>query len=269
MKCRYVTLFILIFSLLVSCNTSKVINTDKKPVAQNSIFNDSDIDNATLQLANDDLSPEELSKLILNTDTSQLSTTASNSGFIYYFPKQLPSHKILEAWRFDLANNINTLVYTGKREIRSIAGSLDGNTIILSLKSTTDSVSNFEVYRLQVNPKKVFRLTKTTFDETFVSSSADGRHIAWQRQESDFNKVYGRVYLDTTTTSVYHQFNLQHYNSQRYPRISSSGRYLALVRELEADPLNRNDRLYVYDLQVGDYKFVAKSSAGILYPSVG
>ena len=114
-----------------------------------------------MQLANKDLSQEELGKLF--SDASQLSTTASNSGFIYYLPKSSGAGKYLEAWRLNLASDTNTLIYTGKREIRSIAGSLDGNVVILSLKSRTDDVSNFEVYRLQVSPKKVFRLTKTTF----------------------------------------------------------------------------------------------------------
>ena len=258
---KYSTLLVFIFSLLVIHNINFVIGNS----SDSAIFNYLDIDNAVLQAENNQsLSHEELSELISNAGIPKLSTTAKNLGYIYYInydPNDANSWQII---RYNLDESSSTIIYTGKNEIQSVTGSLDGNVIIFNLQRKTAGIENFEIYRLQINFKSVHKLTETTTDEVNVSSSADGKHIVWQQKDNSFDKIYGRIYLTDTANAVYQDFFLDHFKSQRDPSISSNGRYLSLIRSIT----NNNDWVYLYDFYTGNYQLITQSSNIKAHPSV-
>ena len=257
---KYPILFIFILSLLISYSMNIVIAENSTSI----LFNDSDINEATLQLENQRLSREGLSNLLSKTTTSTSKAKINTLGYMYYISHNPNDTNPWQAIRYNLDEHSSTTIYAGGYEVQSIAGSADGNIIILNIKHKTKGISNLEIYRLYIRPKSVHRLTETVEDEINVSSSADGRHVVWQQEDNGFNKIYGRIYLDDKATAVYQDFLLDHFKSQRDPSISSDGRYLALVRNISND----SDWIYLYDLYKGDYQLVTQSPDSKMHPSV-
>jgi len=98
------------------------------------------------------------------------------------------------------------LIYRGDRPIDSVAVSEDGKLVAFS---TTSAAGDFDVFLLDLDgsltgePRQVFALPGTPFDETNVSMSLDGGTLAWQSfDETDQTANYVVGTLDRETGNV-------------------------------------------------------------------
>jgi hypothetical protein len=69
------------------------------------------------------------------------------TGFVYYFERNQSQSEPWSAYLFDQQANEYIPLYTGSRQIQSVGGSVDGNVIILSMRETIDTTSDYEIYR--------------------------------------------------------------------------------------------------------------------------
>jgi hypothetical protein len=122
------------------------------------LLTDTDIDKAVLQVTT------EMKELIgidegeapggtelpaLADLESSLSTQAvltGASGFVYYlsYAFVFNSPTIYSVYRHNQQTGAITVVYSGDRQIQSVAGSDDGNFVVVSMKETTDVNSDYD-----------------------------------------------------------------------------------------------------------------------------
>ena len=246
---KYIALIvagILFINLLVSCNKSTV---SALPVDDGdpAIFTDVDIDAAIPSLADEEvniasLQPQDLSTASLTTQA----TLADAEGYIFYIEQKSSVNKPWRIFRFDQATDKTTKIYEGKRKIQAVSGSIDGNTLIVSMRQTASNSSDYEIYRLIISPKSTEILTSNNVDDIDASMSADGSRIAWERPRSGVATVYTRMYSsDDQFTEAFFNNSLP----QREPSLSGNGQYLVFIRDLA----NGNDEVVVYDFLFGSY----------------
>lgn len=253
-----------IMLVLTGCSAS-LQRTSPTEVA---IFSDASIDKAALSLTSEteevvprDLGAlpdgEELSDLTpTEFDPKELTTQAvlpGTNGFVYsirYAPGTTNSWSIQRA---NQATDEVTTIYAGVREIQSVGGSLDGGTLVLSMRETTTVSSDFEVYKLTLATLSVQQLTSDTVDNTNISLSANGLTMAWQQPVSGLPKIVLRIYDNATTTTFRQKILFSTATTPSlYPSLSSDGFYIAFIR-VRTDGLD----------QVGRYSVQTNTSVAI------
>ncbi len=276
-----ILIFGILFALLVSCQNvsspSPLVNEEIPSTTSDnevSLFNDSDIDNATtvsiksLRL----IEPTDLGEVADGTtlpdlpdrevdDSSEVSTQAVLEGVIgivYYIRHDPNLAEPYRVYKHDQTSNVGTLVYEGEREIQSVAGDLTGNIIFLSMRWYQGG--EFQLYRLNLLNGAVQQITINYDDNLNVSVSRDGTVVAFQMQYNDDNRV--SIYkFESFTSNVYEYTGFSNY---RDPSISADGRYLTAVRDLN----NGKDRIYKIDLANNTRKTVATSGQLLEDPSI-
>ncbi|MCA9838782.1 MAG: hypothetical protein KC422_17835 [Trueperaceae bacterium] len=262
----------LVLTLLIAACTKPTTGVRAIP-QEPTLFTDLDLDSASLELAHsaheagktEEVISAEVSRLPALTQggSASLSTQAvlpNAAGFLYYI-EQNPS-SATQPWRiyrFDQYNEINTLVYAGTRAIQAIAGSEDGKVIAVSMRETSAATSDYEIYKLNLNPLQATRLTSNSVDDTHVSMSADTAVIVWEQPNM------GRQ------TIVYRKHNIENVLAlrvaQHQPSVSSNGRYIVLTRDLTGG----GTQVYRYDLINQSYAAIPVSPLGqplLEHPSI-
>ncbi len=246
---------------------------------ENPLLTDADIDKAILQVA------KEVKELIgteegnvpegqilapLPDSQGDLSTQAvipNAAGFVYYIKYDgAPIIGVIpySLYRHNQQTDTQTLIYSGNRHIQSVAGSLDGNFVVVSMRETPFSTSDYELYLFNIsdlaNPA-TFLLTNDTENNINVSMSADASRIVSEEP------VAGKatVVLRTKQPSAgYSSITLSQANPQRQPSLSANGQFISLVRDLA----NGSDQILRYNTVNNGYAGIATSTAVLEYPSI-
>jgi FG-GAP repeat len=274
---QWLFVFVLLCLVLAACGRST--QTPTATPEETPLFTDADIDNAVLQLpiSTTDLigleeveSPEGEGLPDLLDSESALSPRVvlpGTSGFIYYVSSIFDfgtGGLVSSLYRHDQGTDTYTLVYSGDRYIQSVAGSSNGNFIVVSMRQTTDPNSQFDIYFLNVtdlaNPA-VFRRTFDTVDNTNVSMSRNFERYTYEESVSGKAVVViaeNDEFFNPTLTT------LSNARPQRQPSLSGDGRHLALVRDLA----DGRDQVLSYDVEQNRYSAIVTSSATLEYPSI-
>jgi hypothetical protein len=143
--------------LLAACtNPAKVPSPNKSKEIP--LISDADIDKARLEVATSsstligiegDSSPEGATLPALPDSQGDLSTQAvlpNTSGFVYYVRSTLvlDGPFLYQVFRHNQKTDAITLLYSGIRAIQSVAGSLDGKVIVVSMRETTAMISDYD-----------------------------------------------------------------------------------------------------------------------------
>ncbi len=252
-------LCLVIFLLLAGCSSP----TFQSPSTELSLFTDADIDRAELSVAKEvkTLLGRNQAKAPTATELPPLADTTSDlspqvvlpntDGFVFYIqhtPGTTSSWRII---RHNQATDARTTILTTAREIQSVAGSLDGNIIMVSMRQTTTTPNDFEIFRINLSAAVTQRLTTDTVDNTNVGVSSNGLRVVWQHLVSGLETVFLRTYGSTTTISAFTEVALSSLSSQVQPSISGNGKYIALIRQGAIKTIQR------FDIQTSSYLQVA------------
>ena len=274
---HWMYVLILTCSMLAACN--QPLQAPNPTPEENPVFTDADIDKAILQVANDlkeligieeGNAPEGQILAPLPDSQSDLSTQAvlpNAPGFVYYI--KYDSAPIIGVIPYSLYHHnqqtdTQTLIYSGNRHIQSVAGSLDGNFVIVSMRETPFSTSDYELYLFNIsdlaNPA-IFLLTNDTENNINVSMSADASRIVSEEPVAGKTTVVLRT---KQPSAGYSSVTLSQANPQRQPSLSANGQFISLVRDLA----NGSDQIMRFNTVNNGYAGIATSTAVLEYPSI-
>jgi WD40-like Beta Propeller Repeat len=117
---------------------------------------------ACSQAPTPEANPEE------ETLTSQ-GVLAGAAGFVYYVVHNPNAAKPYSVVRYDQATDTKTTIYKGTREIQSVAGTVNGVKVLISMRETADASSDFEIFSVANNDAT--QLTTNSVDDTNVSAT--------------------------------------------------------------------------------------------------
>jgi Tol biopolymer transport system component len=274
--------FFLILLSLASCTYQPVPQPAPQPASEDvspALFSDADIDEAELSLVSrrtevtgeDEEIVQEARTLpellTLETELSAQAVLPATAGFVFYIQKNPSSTtEPFSIFRHDQRSDTNTKIYAGQREIQAVAGTVDGNTLLVSMRETTDPNSDLEIFRLRISPARTQQLTRNTSSDTNVSVSGNGQRLVWEQDVSGRATIILRSYDDLETTSNFFEVSLSRSESQRQPSLSSNGNFIVLVRDLA----DGRDQLLRFDTRFNSYTLVASvsNSTVLEHPSV-
>jgi hypothetical protein len=259
--------------LLASC-TQQPLPSSNQSSDPPALFTDAAIDNAELQLAtgqetlrgSDDGESRGSSDLAtLESNFTTQAVLPNTRGFVYYFQEDPTSTtQPFSIFRHDQNSDVTTRIYGGRRELQSVAGSLDGNTVFVSMRETTTPTSDFEIFRLRISPARVQQLTGNSSNDTNVSASNTALRVVWEQEVAGKATIFLRTYDDLNTNSNFSEVSLGRSEAQRQPSLSATGQFVVLVRALA----NGQSQVVRFDTQRGSYQTVVTSSALLEHPSI-
>ncbi|MEZ4607015.1 MAG: G8 domain-containing protein, partial [Deinococcales bacterium] len=274
MKRPIIPINLIILALLISSCSQPSLNSSNPTVVEEALFSDAMFSQAIPHLSeaislNPELDLELNLELDLETDLADktLSEDLAENDLIQELPEpsELSSQSVLQSasgfvafvehdpqgiwrlYRHDQLNDRMVLIYQGSREIDSVAISLDGNILALSMESEASSLgSNFEIYRIDIKTNSLERYTISADDEHDVSISADGKRWVWQ----GINPINGKkaIYLRDIYTSGFQDYLINHSNDQYQPSLTANGRLISLIREN-----SRNWTIMLYEIESRQY----------------
>ena len=235
---------LVLLQALLACNTTtvKLPNNDNEPA----VFTDADIDAAEISLATETLDIADLDSEDLDAFGSDLEAQArirGASGYVYFIGDDPDTSNPWRIKRFNQSIVDKSIVYRGERQIQAVAGTLDGNTLIVSMKETSQASSDYEIYKLVIDPPSVKKLTSNNVDDINVSMSKGSKRKVWESSVGGKATVYLRIGTQETAIS--------HSNAQREPSISGNGKYIALIREIAT-----GEKIKVYKISSDTYENV-------------
>lgn len=258
--------FWLIFVVGLTLGACDQKYTDSTPISAR--FNDNDIASATeefdleldeeLKGSEDSILSGDFTEIDLSTTEEQLSTQArlpNSTGYTFYISYNASAASPWSIWRHAHETDVSQKVYEGNREIDSVAGSLDGQLVAVSMRETSDASSDFELYRLNLSNNRVVVLTRNSVDDTKVSMDYDFSNLVWQAPFNGISTIYRRNFV-----RVYGNLERLAFSSnQHQANLTSNGRFLALVRDLPS----REQALMIYDFGLNSYTMVHLVNAGV------
>jgi hypothetical protein len=239
--------------LLTACSRVPQITSQ---LPEKPIFGDADVTRATLNLGTqgETITPQDLGELSDSPEAPELPDSQSDAGeirnqavlpnangFVYYIRYQSGSTDPWSVQRANQATDVVTTIYSGQREIQAVGGSADGNTIVLSMRQTAATTSDFEIYRLTISSQTTEQLSNDTVDNTDVTMTANAVAIAWQQPVNNRSAVAFRTGTTTRTISLPEPI--------RQPSLSANGNWLVFVRK-RSDGL---DQVIRYNLTNNSY----------------
>jgi WD40-like Beta Propeller Repeat len=198
------------------------------------------------------------------TLTSQ-AVLSGATGLVYYIghnPNAVNPYSIIS---HDQATDTKKVLFSGKREIQSVAGMLSGANVIISMRETTSSTSDFEIFRI-TSTIAATQLTTNSFDDTNVSITRGSTSLpfpytmVWETQFTcvDGPKVRSiQVRSGTIFGPPSDSFVIDCLDNLTQPSISGNGSYIAFVRTSGS---TRKVELYRRSTQT--FSVIASSSGG-------
>ena len=144
-------------------------------------------------------------------------------GFVAYIRHNPAAANPWAIIRFNQETDTKTVVYSGLRELDSVAVDASGNKVVFSGRDATAG-ADYEVYILDISAATTTQLTSNTFDDTNVSVSSDGNMIAYEDLRTTSNLRSVRWYNGTTTLRLNSTVN------DTMPSISGDAAFIAFVR---------------------------------------
>jgi hypothetical protein len=87
--------------------------------------------------------------------TTQAVLTGAKGLVVYIWNNPADATRPWRIYRHNEVTDVNTFIYGGLRPMTSVAVSGDGNTLLVSMKETTDAASDYEVFQIAVSPAAV------------------------------------------------------------------------------------------------------------------
>jgi Tol biopolymer transport system component len=240
------------------------------PDEEAAVFSDALLDGAAkvessvvgLEGSVDDSQAVNLDEDVGATSAPELSAQAvvpGATGFVVW-AGQFPAINPWRVIRQDQAADQLTVVYAGARQVDSVAVSGDGNTVLASVKETTDPASDFEIYQFTVTPPLVVQLTNNAGADTNVSMSADASKYVWEGDgaTAGVRNIFLRNNTPTPATTV-----LDPSISSTQPSLTNNGKFIALTRIAAGVTTN-----YRYDVTTNVYSALGSSVQTMLHPSL-
>lgn len=180
------------------------------------------------------------------------------SGTIAYIRYEPGAKDAWEIWCVDAQTEERTRAYTSRQEIESVAVNPTCTTLVFSMRASNSPRSDFDVYRRDLNQRgnSLSRSTKTRYDETNVSVSADGNIIVWEGEHEGERSLFGDINGDGTDDIIVAT------GPGRQPSVSSDGNFIAFVH-----PESGEYRVMLYDIRAGTSREVARSRSPLAHPS--
>lgn len=263
-----VGLFVIV--VLSACNPRPSGGAFKEPVA---IFDaeaiakaevtvlSSELEVVGLELANEEVNVEGAVAPVEDSgDLSSQAILEDASGYLAYFRSNASG--VYEIWVADQATDVKLKVFSSPNAVQSVAVDGSGKLVVASVVNAANG--NFDVYLFDLNTKKVFNLTAThNKDELDVSMTADASVVVYSKPtNAGLSKIH-MCHFDLQANSCAVTV-LGSRDNQRQASISSNGRFIALVRDVE---LNSRWRILVYDVQNSTYRIVVSRYAELSHPS--
>lgn len=241
------------------------------PDADTPLFSDADIDAAVLELAEEEAleaasEPEELPEPTEEqTTVGDLAPQAvlpnARGQVVYVWNDPAATTNPWRILSHDERTDLTTTVYAGSREIGSVAVSGDGNTLVFSMKETTDAASDFEVYRAVLSPKSTGRLTNNTSQDTNVSMSTDAGLFVWEGERNVTPGVRQTLIRDNTLNPV--KTTVLN-TTQTQPSISSNGEFITMLRRNSS---TNTYQVVLYNRAANTYTAIRNTTRVLSHPS--
>jgi hypothetical protein len=275
----------LVFAIVISCllllACGRLTQAPVTPEEGNPIFTDADIDSAQLQIPADVKTLVGVEEDTIAQGTSGLVEGSSDldpqglgpqavlpntSGFVYYarFLLGFNGANSYSLYRHDETTDVYTLLYSGDRQIQSVTGSADGTVVLVSMRETTSSSSDFEIFLLSLsdpNNPVIIQFTNDSVDNINVSMSRNFGRFVYEESIAGIPTV---IIMKNNGFLSFSKTILTNTLGQRQPSVSGDSRYVSLIRDLP----NGNDRIFTYDIALNAYQNVATSTAFLEYPSL-
>jgi hypothetical protein len=174
-----------------------------------------------------------------DTLTSQVVLPGA-SGLVYYIVYDPSKAYPYSVNSYDQATSVKKVLYASKREMQSVAGTLNGSTVIISMRETENSSSDFEIY--DVKNLAATKKTNNNFDDTnvsvtrvFTTLNISRYTMAWETQVSCGVLCFKRgiqvrsVSLLSPDSDKFISFGN---GDLTQPSISGNGKYVTFVRKL-------------------------------------
>jgi hypothetical protein len=264
--------------LLAACSTTQP-STPSEEANNDALFSDADFEGVALDLATwTQLEPQEeiVERLEPAIQTSNLITAnavghpseqqgISGARGLQYFIERNAS---TQPWRIVQTEqwkgvNARKTIYQGNREIQSVSADPNGTTLLVSMRETSSSSSDFEIYQLSVATLRITQLTNNALDDINVSMAASPTNVGFSTAWQGNNPA-------TSRQSVFVRQGLSAFiltNSFAYiePSFSQNGRYIALI-----DTSAPSYRVVRFDTLTTTFQVIhtAVSSGSTAHPSV-
>ena len=264
---KHPTLTPILIALLLALSACTQPQQQSSP-NDDALLNDNMIDGAIFELAEgeeaiyafDEIDDEGMSseeEMVLSelsdSDLSTQAVFANSYGIVCYvqYDSRAARWKIIAFYQ---ESNTQQTIYSGTREIQSVACDAEGTTYVFSMRERRASASDFELYRYRAG--RLSRLTRNNIDDSNVSMGDDSKIIVWERKRAGKQTVHYRRGRNVAF--------LANSNHQMEPSISYNGQYISFVRLLS------NGKYWVmrYSVATKRYKGVYSSSQSLSHPSI-
>jgi hypothetical protein len=182
---------------------------------------------------------------------------AGATGFVYYVAHNPMAADPYRVFRYDQATDTIVQVYSGVKEIQSVAGTVDGDNVYVSMRETSSSSSDFEIYKI-TSATTATKTTNNTVDDTNVSVSRNksNNSIAWQSTNPNSNQYISVSFANGGGVSfIGGDHSVQ-------PSISGNGRYVVYIEKTSGA-----QAVKIYDTQANTFTQVFTNGSAFFKPS--
>jgi hypothetical protein len=187
------------------------------------------------------------------------------SGLVYFIRHDPQVAKPYSVISFDQATNIQKSLFSSDREIQLVAGTLTGSTVIVSMRETTSSSSDFEIFRISNNAAT--QQTTNSFDDIHVSITRvlgsgflTSYKMAWETQVFCILPCFTKRAIQVRRVSLLSppsdSFVTGGSGDLTQPSISGNGACVAFVRKS-----GNTKRVELYKFSNNSFTVIASSSS--------
>ncbi len=272
----YLSSLLLSLTILVACNQAYEASIPKPDLeSEPALYSSEDLARAkaarivsVTDLEGKDLNNEEINIDLpdleenLFEETSNLTTQdtlPTGSGIAAYYRTDGNTYQI---WIHNQAIGGKTHIYSSVDEVQSVAVNSSGSLVVASIKNPANGF--FDIYVFD-DGKPMLNLSNTNDrDELDVSVTADGTKIVWSGPARNGRiKVQICDYDSATQSCAKSTLGNAHAKDQRQPSITSNGKYIALIRDIDGG----KRRIFLYDVMNNTYIRVFTGVNEVRYPS--
>jgi hypothetical protein len=183
------------------------------------------------------------------------------SGVVYYIVHNPDVAKPYRVVSYDQTSNTRKTLYSDTRKMHSVAGTLNGFTVMISMRETTSENSDFEIFQI-TSPTTVTQLTTNSYDDINISVTRGSTlpgftpyRMAWETQVpcNLFCIKLGIQVRQVSFTGA--DLFVSGSGDLTRPTISGNGHCIAFIRRT-----GDKSRVELYTLSTNTYSVIAFSN---------